>query len=104
MTDNRIADAPVPALCTTQTVSPQQEAFLDLSSHPWCADVWAIADLLAEGRRPAEPPAAALPGLGVSHMKALAQLLPQTTAFQLLREPSLAKGLGLRLKRSKLSK
>ena len=82
--------------CDVQTLTSQQEAFLDSHSYPWCPDMWQMAQLLAAGK--AEPDVqdntAGLDLTGV----ALSSLLPDQTAFQVLTKPFRARGLGLRLK------
>ena len=29
-----------------ETLTPAQEAFLDITSYPWCPDIWAITTIL----------------------------------------------------------
>ena len=86
----------VPAV---QTLTPLQEAFLDSHSWPWCADLLAIADLLAAAAQ--APDAAPLPaGLMDVPGRALAPVLPFASAFQVLATPITAAGTGLRSKRA----
>lgn len=34
-----------------ETLTPAQEAFLDIESYPFCPDIWEMANLLAQRRR-----------------------------------------------------
>ena len=34
-----------------ETLTPAQEAYLDIRSYPWCPDIWAISELMAERRK-----------------------------------------------------
>ena len=80
-----------------QVLTSQQEAFLDSHSYPWCPDMWQMAQLLAGGKAESDMKdhTADLDMSGV----ALKTLLPEKTGFQLLTQPLMARGLGLRLKR-----
>lgn len=31
-----------------ETMTPAQEAYLDIASYPWCPDIWAITTILAQ--------------------------------------------------------
>lgn len=82
-----------------QTLTAVQEAFLDAHSWPWCADLLAIADLLAakmgtDDSLPLAPGCMDIPGA------ALAPLLPHASAFKVLATPITAAGAGLRYKRA----
>lgn len=34
-----------------ETLTPAQEAYLDIRSYPWCPDIYAISELMAERRK-----------------------------------------------------
>lgn len=38
-----------------ETLTPAQEAYLDIRSYPWCPDIWAISELMAERRKVSFP-------------------------------------------------
>lgn len=79
-----------------QTLTPRQEAYLDVQSYPFCPDVWQMACILASKRRQPEIP---VPNLNIASAQ-LAELLPHASAFQVLVAPIAAQGIGLRLKRA----
>ena len=34
-----------------ETLTPSQEALLDMSCYPWCPDIWAITSILAQQQK-----------------------------------------------------
>lgn len=79
-----------------QTLTPRQEAFLDVQSYPFCPDIWQMTSLLATKKR---QPEMTVPNLDIAGAS-LADVLPHASAFQVLVSPIAAQGIGLRLKRT----
>ncbi|KAK9812465.1 hypothetical protein WJX73_002038 [Symbiochloris irregularis] len=77
------------------TLTPRQEAYLDVQSYPFCPDIWQMACILASKRR---QPSVPTPNLNIASAP-LADVLPHASAFQILVAPIAAQGIGLRLKR-----
>lgn len=111
-----------------QTLTPQQEAYLDTAVHPWWPDMWHITGILDQqsassnghggsrqgmSRRGSKASLSSSPvdhaaldqraqdvpnlAINIPVLKGMS-LLPHSTAMELLTQPLLAKGAGLRLK------
>ena len=104
-----------------QTLTLRQEAILDAIAYPWTADVWQIALLVkakatassaklgsrrsskalaaaqADAQRSASPDDVPDLSIHIPVLKGMS-LLPHSSALDLLMQPLLARGAGLRLK------
>ena len=80
-----------------QTLTPTQEALLDVHAYPWWPDLWTFGNLLAAQSKGEPPDTSALSGTGGAE-----GILQQYSAAELLRAPLLARGAGLQLKRDAL--
>ena len=86
--------------CGSQTLTPIQEAQLDVACYPWCPDLWHFASLLA-GSHEGEP----VDTIRSERNDALApaaNMLPHHCSAETLCLPLLARGAGLQLKRAPL--
>lgn len=80
-----------------QTLTPVQEAQLDVACYPWCPDVWNLASILAAKHGDDTPDT--IRSDANNAVVPAASLVPQHCTAEMLALPLLAHGYGLQLKR-----
>ena len=83
-----------------QTLTPVQEAQLDVACYPWCPDVWNLASILAAKHGEDTPDT--IRSDANNAVVPAASLVPQHCTAEMLALPLLAHGYGLQLKRKAL--
>ena len=81
----------------SQTLTPVQEAQLDVACYPWCPDIWNIASILAAKHGDDTPDT--IRSDANNAVVPAASLVPQHCTAEMLALPLLAHGYGLQLKR-----
>ncbi len=80
-----------------QTLTPVQEAQLDVACYPWCPDIWNVASILAAKHGDDTPDT--IRSDANNAVVPAASLVPQHCTAEMLALPLLAHGYGLQLKR-----
>ena len=83
-----------------QTLTPVQEAQLDVACYPWCPDIWNVASILAAKHGDDTPDT--IRSDANNAVVPAASLVPQHCTAEMLALPLLAHGYGLQLKRKAL--